>query len=143
MSKAEVINTSNLAKLYRTTTGDIEKKLVAMGHKPVQTVIMQSGRRFMAWDKKKAIESLDGYKARRLQMLKDREEQRKELDEKQHTIPRTGYGSPDVNDPAFVPTDFAGLEELPEPSTNKEILEELKRLRDEVRQLRESAPKSE
>lgn len=96
MDAANLINTSTIAKLYRTTTGDIEKKLTNMGIKPVRTVTMQSGRRFMVWDKKVSLDALDKYKAERLELMRKREQQRQELADKSNNIPRTGYGSPDV-----------------------------------------------
>lgn len=89
----EVVNTSTLSKLYRTTTADIEKKLNSLGLKPVRTVIMSSGRRFLEWDKKSSIAALDQYKAARVEMLQKREQMKKEFAEKQDSIPRTGYGS--------------------------------------------------
>lgn len=90
---AEVVNTSTLSKLYRTTTADIEKKLTQMGHKPVRTMIMASGRRFLEWDRKAVIEALDQYKQARVEMLQKRDQMRREFAEKQDSIPRTGYGS--------------------------------------------------
>lgn len=122
MKDADLINTSTIAKLYRTTTGDIEKKLKNMGLKPVRTVVMQSGRRFMLWDKSKALQGLDEYKARRMEELKHRDEQRKELAEKQFSIPRTGYGVKPSED--SIASDFAALDEPAVPVTEVEKLRE-------------------
>lgn len=122
------INTSTIAKLYRTTTSDIEKKLRNLGLSPIKTIQMGSGRRFMVWDKDAAFEALDRYKAKRLAQLEERERLRLELMKKQDTVPRTGYDSPDVRKDEGLPFDAIAKMD--------EILQELRNLQQEVAELK-------
>lgn len=120
----QTINTSTIAKLYRTTTTDIEKRLRSMGHRPLEVVKQPSGRRFMVWDKVAVLTALDDWKAKRLEELQEREALRLELTEKQKMVPRTSYDSPDVLTGALPPT-------VPLP----ELLARMEALRAEVAHL--------
>lgn len=131
----DVINTSNLAKLYHTTTADVEKKLTTLGHKPVRTVIQQSGRRFMLWDRQATIAALEDYKNRREREMAERSRLRQEILTRTYKVPANDDTSLDDS----VMSGFAGLDEIPSTpredrrAGNKELLTQMEELRETVR----------
>lgn len=68
----QTTNITTLARAYRVSTRDIEKKLTKLGIKPSNEVLMPSGRRFVLYDQTAALEALE--KDKQAQLAKAQEQ---------------------------------------------------------------------
>ncbi len=55
----ETTNITTLARTYKVTTRDVERRLKTMGIEPSNEVLMPSGRRFVLYDKAAAMKALE------------------------------------------------------------------------------------
>lgn len=61
----ESVNITSLARQYHATTPNIRRRLDRLGVKPLQEILMPSGRKFVLFDKDEAILVLDQEKRAR------------------------------------------------------------------------------
>jgi hypothetical protein len=74
----ETINLTALAKFNRGTTPATRSKLEKLGVNPVEEVVMPSGRKFVLFDKVKAVKALEKSRAEREKALEAKRNPRPE-----------------------------------------------------------------
>jgi hypothetical protein len=112
----ETINLTALAKFNRGTTPATRSKLEKLGVNPVEEVVMPSGRKFVLFDKVKAVKALEKSRAEREKALEAKRNPKPEPKKPVNSAkPRQPHQSEDIK---------ALLQELQEiRSLNAQLLE--------------------